>query len=159
MPYCTYYVASRCDYSVFSRLSGLPITLWHATGDQGLLEMLADIPGECDRPCVNGGSGAVTRAIYLAFAMGYRDIHLHGADSSYGRGEMGKFDTHVVGAVVPENGMNVYLNRKMYRTSAWMAAQAQELTIFYQPLVNMGAKITAHGTGLLPDMWKMLHAD
>jgi hypothetical protein len=158
VPYCTYYIASRCDPGVFSKLSGLPIVLWHATGDKGLLEMLAEIPSEADQPCVNGGSGAVTRAIYLAYAMGYRDIHLHGADSSYGHGEWG-YGSHVAGSVVPEVPLNVFLNKTMYRTSAWMAAQAQELRLFYKAMCNMGATITAHGKGLLPDMWKALNAD
>lgn len=158
---CTYYVASRCDPGVFDTLEGMKVVLWHATGDYGLLEMLADMPGECDQPCVNGGSAAVTRAIYLAYALGYRDIHLHGADSSWGYGELNRYGSHVDGSLVHEDKINVKMggNQSWFHTTGWLAAQAQEFSKIYDPLTNMGAKFTVHGTGLLPSIWEAMRAE
>jgi hypothetical protein len=149
-----YYLASRCDPSVFDALKGMDITVWHALGDEGLIEYLEStpLPRHKHGTCVMGGSAAVTRAVYLARALGYTDIHLFGADSSC------EDDTHVNGSVVEEETVEVYALGKKYKTTRWMAAQAQEFQVMWKPVENTGCKVTVHGDGLLPDLWRWMSA-
>lgn len=151
---CKYYLASRCDPSLFEKLEGMDIVVWHAMGDDGLVEMLEEkpLPAHKHGPCILGGSAAVTRAVYLARAIGYTDIHLHGADSSF------EDDTHVNGSVVPEDTIEVVALGKTYKTTRWMAAQAQEFQLLCKPVEATGCKITVHGDGLLPDIWRWMSA-
>ncbi len=128
----------------------------HANGDKDMIELLERIVTDPVQysPCINGGSAAVTRGIYLAIAMGYRDIHLHGADSS--------FDgvTHVNGSIVNESRTRIRCVGEWFETTPWLMAQAQEFEAIYKPMTEwMGIKITVHGTGLIPSMWRaMKHA-
>jgi hypothetical protein len=144
-PSVTYLLASRCHPSVFERLRGCKIVVWHAGGDY-------DITGVLERaginePMVNGGSAAVTRALYLAYALGYRELHLHGADSSY-RGDR----THVRGSLVPEKRLTVCAQRKFFDTTPEWAAQVEEFKCIYEAFKqpDLNAKIIVHGDGLLP---------
>lgn len=150
---CRYYLASRCDPAVFEALRGEDIVLWHALGDIGLVEMLEEmeLPPEKRVECVMGGSTAVTRGIYLAPALGYHDIHIYGADSSMKDGE-----THVAGSLVDEEDIEVMFRGKKYRTTPWLAKQAKEFHVCIAPLVAAGCKITVHGEGLLPDIWRWM---
>lgn len=155
---CTYFVASRCDPGVTAALAGMNIVLWHANGDKDLQAYVEEHTTQERQksPLINGGSAAVTRAIYLAYAMGYRDMHLHGADSSYREGSI----SHVNGSLVEQNDdMRVMCGLKWYDTNRWLIAQAQEFAAIYKPLTTfMGAKVTVHGDGLIPYIWSELRA-
>lgn len=149
---CKYYIASRCDPSVFKALEGMDVTVWHAQGDAGLNEYLESVylPPHKRGDCVLGGSAAVTRGIFLARALGYTDIHMFGADSSF------TDDTHVRGSVADEEKIEVFCLQKTYQTTPWMAAQVQEFQVLFHPMQNTGCKLTVHGDGLLPDIWRSL---
>jgi hypothetical protein len=148
-PFVTYLLASRCHESVFQRLNDCNIVVWHAGGDfdiTGVLERAG-----IDEPMVNGGSAAVTRALYLAYALGYRELHLHGADSSY-RGDR----THVQGSLVPEKRMTVCAQKQFFDTTPEWAAQVEEFKCIYPSFLQMGATIKVHGDGLLPTVARLL---
>lgn len=150
---CKYYLASRCAPEVFEALKGMDIVVWHALGDEGLIDLLQtiELPVHKQGPCVYGGSAAVTRSIYLARALGYTDIHIFGADSSLTDGE-----THVAGSIANEDVFEIFALGKRYMTTAWMVAQAKEFQVLCKPVENTGCKITVHGEGLLPDMWRWM---
>lgn len=153
-PYITYLLASRCHESVFERLHDCNIIVWHAGGDydiRGVLER-AGVP----EPMINGGSAAVTRALYLGYALGYREFHLHGADSSY-RGDR----THVTPSLVPEKRMPVCVNKKWFDTTPEWAAQAEEFKCIHAAFLTkpFGAKIVVHGDGLLPWIWELMNKE
>jgi hypothetical protein len=158
VPTCTYYLASRCDPAVFEQLFGMDIVIWHAAGDKDLAAKLEEWTTKKRQhsPLINGGSAAVTRAMYLAAVLGYRDMHLFGADSSF-EGDV-KTDTHVRPSIVEETEIKVRCNGRWFQTTGWLAAQAQEFEAIYTPLVNLGVTITVHGDGLIPHIWRTLSA-
>jgi 6-hydroxymethylpterin diphosphokinase MptE-like len=74
-PATTFYPASTCDPSVLDALAGQRVLLWHTHAD--------DLTYPSGSWCIPGGTTAVTRAPYLAHLLGYRDITIFGADSSF----------------------------------------------------------------------------
>lgn len=77
-----YYIASVCDPSVFQRLEGCDVRLWHCRDDE--LKFPQGTVG------IGGGTTCATRAPFLAQVEGWRDITLYGVDSSFKEGR-----THV----------------------------------------------------------------
>lgn len=149
-------VGARCHPGVFEELEGEDVIVWHAGGDHNIKAFLSE--RQIQEPMINGGSAGVTRALYLAFALGYTDIHLYGADSSCLDGE-----THVKGSLVTENFLRIWLrnddHKKLYMTTPEMCAQVEEFKMIYAHFTSMGIPIEVHGEGLLPTIWKRLKAD
>ena len=154
-PDITYLVAARCHPDVFAALEGCRIIVWYAGGDHNIAQFMQD--KRIDEPMVNGGSAAVTRSLYLAYALGYRDMHVFGADSSYSDDG----DTHVNGSVVPEKDMYVWVGNRegsrSFRTTPEWCAQIEEFKVIYQHFHNYcGATIEVHGEGMLPHVTRIL---
>ena len=150
-PDITYFVGARCHPSVFERLAGCKLIVWHAGGDHNIAEYLAE--HEINEPMVNGGSAGVTRAMFLAYALGYRSLNIFGADSSYSHD--GK--THVNGSLVPEKDIMVSIGNEpglFFRTTPEWCAQVNEFRDIYQIFrhPSMGAEIEVFGGGMLPHM-------
>ncbi len=143
-PDVVYMVASRCHESLFKRLEGCKVVVWHCNGDECIERKL--IEKKIMEPTVNGGSAAVGRAIFMAFAMGYRDIHIHGADSSYEDGMH-----HVGKTLVPEQAIEIWAGR-WFTSTAWMAGQVEDFRDSALTLRDLGARFVVHGNGLLPEM-------
>lgn len=74
-PDTTFYIASICDPSVFDNLTDRKVMLWHPDGD--------DMPYPDGERKVFGGTTALTRAPFLGLLLGWRDMTLFGADSSF----------------------------------------------------------------------------
>jgi hypothetical protein len=135
-------LASRVNPALIDRLldCGQRVTLWHAASTEP--EMLALLSG---RLMVYGGSTTATRGPFLAGAMGFRDIHAFGADSSYSA------DTHVGGSLRKENEIVCLFEGEAYRTTMWMMQQAESWVQFMLPeLVPTGMRFAVYGDGLLP---------
>ena len=71
----TYYLASTVDSSVLDALDGFRIRLWHTNAE--------DMTYPSGAWSMRGGTTAITRAPYLGYCLGHRDITLYGADSSF----------------------------------------------------------------------------
>ena len=162
-PDITYLIASRCHPAVFKRLEGCRVVVWHAAGDNNILEILqrpeviAKQP--CHEPLINGGTAGVTRAIFLATALGYTDVHIYGADSCYS--ESGK--THATGSLVPEKDVEVALGNNppiFFRTTPEWCAQVEEYRAIFTILTccGPGIKLDVHGYGMLRAMHDILVA-
>ncbi len=154
----TYFVGARCHPEVFKAIGNCKTIVWHAGGDHNINEFLSE--RNIMEPLVNGGSAGVTRALYLVLALGYREIHLHGADSSCN--EAG--GTHVTGSLVHENLLRIWLGatdevRKEFLTTPEMCAQVEEFKSIYLMYTNFGVKVVAHGQGLLPTTYRRMKAD
>lgn len=158
-PDITYLVASRCHPSVFERLKDCKVLVWFAGGDHNIAHFLVK-EGLGDEILVQGGSAAVTRSLYLAYAMGYRDFHVFGADSSYSDDG----ETHINGSVVPEKDIRIWVGNKVgearcFRTTPEWCAQIEEFKMIYQHFHNVcGAKIEVYGEGMLPHVARVLAA-
>lgn len=75
----TCYLSATCDPAVFDALEGKQVKIWFP--DQ---ENHDAFP--VGATLVRGGTHAITRAPYLAYNLGYRDITLFGADASFDGG-------------------------------------------------------------------------
>lgn len=74
-PETTFYIAGSCDPSVFDVLEGYKVALWFpACDDLVYPEGALQVPG---------GVTVLTRAPFAAYDLGWRDITLFGADSSF----------------------------------------------------------------------------
>lgn len=144
-----YFLASRCHPEVFERFAGFNVTVWHAGGDECLPDLLDEY--NKPEPIINGGSAAVVRGMFLAAAMGYREMHIFGADSSY-EGEASHFQK----SVVPEEAMSVYCLGKWFKTTPWLAVQVEDFKLIGPALRDGGAKIVVYGDGLLPHVAREL---
>lgn len=140
----TYLIASRCHPKVFEKLEGFKVVVWHAGADEeGILAKLEEA-GK-NEPVIHGGSAAVVRAMFLGAAMGYKRLRIFGGDSSFA-GE----HTHFKKSAVPEKEISVFCNHRWFRTTAWMAAQAEEVQIIFPIIKGIGIDIEVVGDGLIP---------
>jgi hypothetical protein len=154
-PEVTYLVAARCHPSVFEKLEGCKVIVWYAGGDHNITDFMGK--KGINEPMVNGGSAAVTRSLYLACALGYRDFHIFGADSSYSD----EGQTHVNGSVVPEKDMRVWVGNgagnRCFRTTPEWCAQVEEFKAIYPHFHNeLGAKIEVYGEGMLQHVGRIM---
>jgi hypothetical protein len=98
--YTTFYISSMCDPAVFDALEGHKVLLWHA-----MAENREQFPE--GHQMIYGGTTAVTRAPFLALALGYRSINMIGVDSSYDkeRGQYcyqwGTYETDIAEMTIP----------------------------------------------------------
>lgn len=76
-----YFVASRCDPSLFDHLAGKHVFIWHASGQFDGEESLVKSVHR-DWLMVGGGSTMALRWIPLGYVLGFRKFGLHGFDSS-----------------------------------------------------------------------------
>lgn len=100
---------------------------------------------------VGGGASSGNSACCIAYCMGYRNIHVFGFDSSNRDGA-----THAYAQPMNEGIPNIPVTwaGKQYDCSVAMRAQAEKFQITASELERLGCKVTVHGTGLLPDMWR-----
>lgn len=154
-PEVTYLIASRVHPKVFERLKDCKVVVWHAAGDHKIEEYL-DEKGIME-PMVVGGSAGITRGVYLLDALGYRDLHIFGADSSYHEDK-----THVVKSLVPEKDILISVGNNpphWFRTTPEWCAQVNEWRVIYTMFTHMDhSKLTVYGDGMLPYMHKVLEA-
>jgi len=161
-PDITYLIASRCHPKVFERLKDCKIIVWHAAGDLNIVELMnrPDIIARqsCHEPLINGGTAGVTRGIYVTTALGYRDLHLFGSDSSYS--DDGR--THVIRSLVPEKDITIAIGNAppaYFRTTPEWCSQVMEYRMIYTIMAcGCGVTIDVHGSGMLKSMHDLLVA-
>lgn len=143
-PDITYLLASRCPPKAFELIRGCKLSVWHACGDTHL-ERLIQEAGKFAEPMVIGGTAAVTRAMVLAQTLGYKTIHLWGADSSFAKG-----DTHIRQSTTLERRMFVNAGGREFETAPWMARQVEDFKTLAPMLVKLyGIRFVVHGDGLM----------
>lgn len=139
-----YLLASRCPTKAFEILEGFDVVMWHAAGDQHIEEILEK--NNRLEPMITGGSAAITRAMHLAHAMGFKAVHLYGADSSF-KDE----DTHIRKSTTVERRMKVRVNNRDFECAPWMAQQAEDFKILAPSMMHhLGVDLHVHGDGLIP---------
>lgn len=69
-----YYIASQAHPKVFEKLKGCHVRIFHC---------LPTCEGLVDGLMIGGGTTVGLRWIHLGWILGFREIHLHGMDSSY----------------------------------------------------------------------------
>lgn len=145
-PDVEHYVAGQCHPAVFDRLSGFKTT-FYLTQLPDTLEIVKDI----DKPKhqLAGAAGTVgMRALSLAYALGYRELHLYGYDSSYMDGEH-----HAYKQALNDDSktIEVFIDGKQFVTTPAFAHQSTEFPAFASAMVaHYGCSIDLHCDGLLP---------
>ena len=129
-------MASCVHPSVFDKLKGQNVVVWHSDND---------IYKPDNKFLVGGGCTVGTRAMILSYLLGFRDIHLFGMDSCYNDSEH-----HAYSQDLNDNDRVVTLNvvGREFKCAVWMAGQAQD---FKSILSNFGHlfDIEVYGDGLL----------
>lgn len=146
-PDITYLLASRCPPKAFEIIKGCKLSIWHANGDMHIERLLQEA-GKFTEPMISGGTAAITRCMVLAQTMGYKTIHLWGADSSFDNG-----DTHIRQSTTVERRMFVSAGGREFETAPWMALQVEDFKKLAPVLRDQyGIKFVVHGDGLMPQV-------
>lgn len=145
-PGVKFLIGSRCPPKTFELLEGCEVYVWHAAGDYNIEKLLQDA-GKFDEPMVIGGTAAITRSMVLAQTLGYTDIHLWGADSSFLAS-----DTHIRQSTTHEKHAFVSIGGRTFETAPWMAQQLEDFKLLGPQLTAMGIRFHVHGDGALPQV-------
>ena len=154
LPGTAWLIASRCHADVFEALAALNqhVVIWHADGDEGVRDLLMQLNEPTDA-LIDGHANGITRMVYIATRLGYHDLHCFGADSSF-TGDVATA-THVGGSLVPEREIAVQVERSIYKTTPWMAGQAQDWNTVMGEMHAAGVRVSVHGDGLLPHVHRL----
>lgn len=143
-----YLIASQCDPAVVDAV-GDPI-LWHPAMDN----IVEHLPAHSDSyVLVGGGTTVGLSAMCLAYAMGYRCLHLYGFDSSH-RDAMG----HAYQQPMNDRDIlcKVTLGGKTFTSSLTMARQAELFPHVCNNLIDLGCTITVDGDGLIMEVMNQM---
>lgn len=146
-----YILASQCHPALFDRLEGQSVVGFHVAME-GIGDHIADLR---TATLIGGGITSGLTALALVYTLGYREIHLHGYDSS--DAEDGNAHAYAQDETRAEKKrLNCKYRGKHYRCSFAMYKQAEEFEKFSRMLADMDAVIHVHGSGLLPDIAKAI---
>ncbi len=136
-----YLLASVVHPTVFEHLKGRNIGIWNLQNKPVDMEVVK----ECDPKgfLVVGGSTIGLTSISLSRIMGYRNLEIHGMDSSCVKGE--RHAGHHGGK--PQEIMRVMCGGEWFETTAQMISQARECVTLISHIRDVNA--TFHGHGLL----------
>lgn len=134
----TRYYASQCTPEVLDA-AGSNLVCWHGGG-----EAMNAIEGHTFKHVVGGGSTGATRALILAYGLGYRKFHLFGMDSSYD-GDRG----HAYDQFDYKNFVEVRCGDQVFKTNPQLFAQAEDFKTILPDLISAACEVTVHGDGLL----------
>jgi uncharacterized Rossmann fold enzyme len=99
---------------------------------------------------IGGGAAVGNSALCVAYAMGYRNLHVFGFDSCHRDGKSHAY-AQPMNDFIP--CVDVEWGGKVYTASVAMKAQAEKFQITAQALEQAGCEITVYGGGLLQTMY------
>lgn len=134
--------ASQCDPSVLEA-AGTSLIGWHA-GGQAMTRIAED--GVTFKNIVGGGSTGASRALVLAYGLGFRKFHLFGLDSSF------EDKVHAYAQEPYTKSVNVTCGDETFKTSPQLLGQAEDFKMMFPDLIAAGCEITVHGKGLLKSL-------
>ena len=137
-PDVTYYIAACCDPEIFERLKDHKIVMWNP--------MISARSWEKNpyENYITGGHTALTRAPNLAWSVGYREIHLHGCDSSF------KATTHIDRN--HDFGLDLkaaVVNGRTFATCGAFLSQVASMMEIIPTLKKNGVKFKVFGDGMM----------
>ena len=140
-------IASQCAPETF-QAAATP-RLWHLQ-IEGIDDLLPDY--EEGYVLIGGAASVGNTATCLAYAMGYRTMHLFGYDSCHRDGK-----GHAFHQKMNDGDPCAWIDfgGKTYLASLTMKLQAERFQDTALALKKLGCKISVHGSGLLPDMYNV----
>lgn len=142
-----YLIASQCHPSVLAACPEAPI-LWHVA-TEGREEATPHHPdGDC---LVGGGYTVGLCSMCLAYAMGYRTLHLYGYDSSVTDAGDHAYECPVKPGQIFDTDpcVAVTVNGQRFRTTYSLAKQAMTFPKVCDDLIDAGCLITCDCDGLI----------
>lgn len=135
----TYFVASMCHPSVFDKLKGYHVVLWHASALAGEEDIIVE------GLRIGGGCTTALRWLNLGYVCGFRSFHFHGMDSSFPGKRHHVYD-------YPQDDDLACVELHGFRTHFGLLAQLSDffrvLKRFREPDIEP-VEIEIHGDGLL----------
>lgn len=146
-------IASQVDPSTLDRAIELgPTTLWHLLLEGGIEDQIPKRPGKKGNYVIVTGSSTVGDfMVRLAFAMGYRELHIFGFDSCHRDGKSHAY-AQPMNDSMPCTA--VEWNGKSYFASLAMKAQAEKFQVTARRLKAQGCTLHLYGDGLLQAMYR-----
>jgi hypothetical protein len=145
-----YLIASQCHPKAFDLLADEDVTLWHASHP-----VVVDYIGDRECALIGGGTTVGLLTMGIAHAMGFREIHLYGFDSSFAEDAGHAYSQ-------PQNDSDLradyWLCGQKFVSTPWMVRQAMEFQNVAAAIANDGGVIHVHGSGLLPAIAKQMQA-
>jgi len=148
-PDVKYWLASCVHPSWFDKLKDHNVALWHAHNGKASLECLQSLASERNQRIIIGGGSVGIRALSLLYAVGYRDIEVHGMDCSYENGEV--YAGAHLGKEKP--GIRVQCRGRWFDTSPVFVLYARYFRKQLELLKD--CQLRFHGNGLLQTMYRL----
>jgi hypothetical protein len=142
-----YLIASQCHPDVFEAIEAPK--LWHIATEHAEENTPQHPDGDC---LVGGGYTVGLTAMCLAYAMGYRTLHLYGYDSSVTKEGDHAYPHPVYGSSLKyevEPVAVVTIGGQKFRTTLTLAKQAEVFPKLCDDLNDAGCLITADCDGLI----------
>ncbi len=130
----TFLISSSCDPAVFEALKDNKILVWH--------KVFGDEPLE-GSSCIVTGPSALTTAPFLLYMIGYREVHLFGADSSLSSSQNHVYEQDEL----PYKLIQVMVGTDMYMSTGPFILQAGYLWDLKE-ILPKDNNIIIHGYGL-----------
>lgn len=148
----TYYIASQCHASVFDRLYGMDVVLYHvaSAGAQETIERESD---KGSFTLVGGGTTVGMIAVQLARFVGYKSFHLYGMDSCYLEGQGHAYEQKMNDS---DEVLDIMCEGRSFKCAPWMLAQANDFQELCAIFINDGCTLTISGDGLLSWLGKLI---
>lgn len=137
------FLASQCHPTLFD--SAYNPVLWHCHTPE--LEAAIENPEKKPECLVACGSTVTLNAMGIAYALGYRTLHLYGVDSCYKDKEHHAYEQRVDSR---ERVLDATCYGRSFKAAPWMIHQANQFQELSSKLLDDGCIITVHGDGLIP---------
>jgi len=139
---------SQVHPAVFAQAAkiGYPVRLWHPA----INDLHRAIPQE--KPLLISVTTTVGLSVLsLVHTLGFRDFHLFGYDSSHRDDK-----SHAYAQEINANDelVRVCVDNHVFHASLAMASQASQFRNLCDMLAKFNTKITVHGDGLIPTLWR-----
>jgi uncharacterized Rossmann fold enzyme len=138
----TYLLASQCHPSLFDRLEGYKVVIWHAAAGEPLDKVFT--PGS---QLIGSGPTVGLRAMNIAYILGYRYLSLYGYDSC-------AYHAYPQAMNAGQKMHTFNFNSKDYEASGPMGSQAEAFINDAAKLIQLDVNISVRSKGLLPAMWE-----
>ena len=139
-----YRMATCCHQSLWEKLKGHDVELWHLHNDAHSEEWVRD--NDPGANMLGGGSTAGMRALEVASMLGYRKFEIHGMDCSCEDNGWRHAGPHLG---KEQNIVEVNVDGQWFKSSPQMVEAAKEVITFIQ---NYDCEIKFYGAGLTQAM-------
>jgi hypothetical protein len=154
-PDVTYLVASMCHPSVFERLAGRHVVLWHAENGHAEQNLLMECASHIPWVLIGGGSTIGMRCVNLGYLLGFRKFHTYGIDSNLKDGVL-----HAIREPGDEKliakAFEIECAGRKFTVTPQFAQQAQDFVNLMRTTFAGRISVIAHGDGLIPHICRAM---